>query len=130
MSLRRNILVVAGLLAVTLAGSTLILGDRISDEGRGSIVFAGIVAAVNAVLSHFLMLRSEGRPSVVFVKLVLGGMALRMLFVLAAVVVGLTALALPPLPLVVSLLAHFALFLAVEMIAIRSHPGTLVAESR
>jgi hypothetical protein len=124
MTLRRNILVVAGLLALTLGLSALALEPR----ALQAVVFAGVVAGLNAVASHVLMLRADGRPAA-FVKLVLGGMALRMLAVLAAVCAGLGLLDLDAMPLVLSLLGHFALFLTVEMLALRS-PGPATAEIR
>lgn len=126
MTLRRNIMIVAGLLAVTSGVTALAL------EGGALLaaLCAGMVAAVNAVAAHALFLRSQGRPPSTFVKLVLGGMGVRMAAVLVALIIGLTALDLPPLPLVLSLLGHFVLFLGVEIMALRATPRALAAETR
>src|SRR3990172_6003389 len=59
----------------------------------------------------------------------LGGMVGRMALMLAAVLVGVLVLGLPRLPLVVSLLAYFALFLAMEL-AVQHQHARRSAEAR
>ena len=58
---------------------------------------------------------SRQRSTQAFFAAVLGGMVGRMAFMLGAVVLGVLVLGLPRLPLVVSLLAYFTLFLGLEL---------------
>jgi hypothetical protein len=125
----RYALVVVSILAVTLVGASALLGGRLTSWELWAVVFGGAVAASNALLAHALALRSRGRSVGVFLKLVLGGMAARMVLVLAAVLVAVLALDLSPAPLVVSLIGHFAVFLALEIYAVNALNGT-VAEAR
>ena len=124
MTVRRNILVVASILGLTLGASAAL----VSPGALPAVVFSGVVAGLNAVAAHYLVLRCEGRPGSAFVKLVLGGMAIRMFAVVGAVVAGLLA-GLDAMPLVVSLLGHFVVFLALEMMTLRS-PASLAAGTR
>jgi hypothetical protein len=57
---------------------------------------------------------TASRPTVAFFRAILGGMLVRMTLLLAAVVVALRFARLPAVPFVVSLLGHFAVFLALE----------------
>ena len=66
---------------------------------------------------------SERRSTKVFLGAVLGGMAGRMALMLAAVLVGVLVLELPRLPLVVSLLGYFVLFMVLELTVQHRHSG-------
>jgi uncharacterized protein (UPF0261 family) len=116
-------LVVLGILAVTGALLGLVLDDRLDRRGVIAVSYGAGVAAANALLAHALMRWSEGRSTKAFLIAVLGGMGGRMAFVLGAVILAVVALDLPKLPLLVSLLAHFVVFLGLEMAALHAAPA-------
>ena len=120
MTLARYALIVAAILAVTLIGGGLLAGGRLSASAAEAAVFGATVAAANAILAHLLVLRTAGRPASVFLKLVIGGMAGRIALVLGSVSIAVAVLNLPGLPLVLSLLGHFAVFLGLEIVALHS----------
>jgi hypothetical protein len=126
-TLGRYALVIIAILAVTLSGSGVVLAGRHSPRALLAVLFGALVAALNSLLAHAIMRWSDDRPTGEFVKLVLGGMAARMVLVLAAVAAGVTVLALSRLPLLLSLLIHFGVFLAVEMVVVSRHRGTAMA---
>ena len=131
MTLARHALIVGAILAVTLIGGGLLAGGRLSAAAAEAAVFGATVAAINAILAHLLVVRTSGRPTSVFLKLVIGGMAGRIALVLVAVSVAVAVLDLPGLPLVLSLLGHFAVFLGLEVVAVNSMaPAPRLDESR
>ena len=76
-----------------------------------------------------LVLWSRSRSTNVFLGMVLGGMIGRMAVMLLAVIAGILWLDLPRLPLAVSLLSLFVLFLAMEIsILHRQSPALSGAE--
>ena len=114
MSLRRYTLIVVGLIGSSQAVTVLAC-----DPATGSAsLYGASLAAVNALLAHALVVWSASRSPTVFLGAVLGGMAVRLLALLALVVVGVRLLGLPPLPLVFSLLAHFATFQTLELLVL------------
>jgi hypothetical protein len=116
-SLGRYALVVTGVLAVTAALVAFVL-DGLDRRGVVAVSYGAGVAGLNALLAHALLRLTEGRSTKAFLTVVFGGMAGRMAFVLSAVVVAVVALDLPRLPLLLSLVAHFAVFLGLEMVAL------------
>ena len=80
-----------------------------------AIFFGAALATLNTLAAHALVSWSERRSTQAFIGAVLGGMLGRMAFMLGAVVLGVLVLGLPRLPLVVSLLAYFTLFLVMEL---------------
>jgi hypothetical protein len=95
---------------------------------RAVLVGAGL-AVVNTVAAYGLAVWSANRSTNVFMGAVLGGMVGRMGVMLAAVVGAVLLLGLPKVPLAVSLLSYFVLFLVFELALLHrktSHP----AESR
>jgi hypothetical protein len=74
-----------------------------------------VLAALNTVGAYALVLWSSRRSTNVFLGAVLGGMVGRMALLLAAVVLSVLALGLPKLPLALSLLAYFVVFLVIEL---------------
>ena len=86
-----------------------------------------MLATLNTLAAHALVLWSERRSTKVFLGAVLGGMAGRMALMLAAVVVGVLGLGLPRLPLVASLLGYFMLFLVLELTLQHRHAGRVPA---
>jgi hypothetical protein len=112
--LRYTILV----LCVAAATSALAWGvalRRADAPTRWAAAFGGVLAVANTLAAHGLVLWSSRRSTNVFLGAVLGGMVGRMGLMLAAVVAGILLLGLPKLPLVVSLLSYFVLFLVMEL---------------
>jgi len=82
---------------------------------RWAVVGGAALAALNTILAYFLVVWSASRSTGVFMKAVLGGMVVRMGLMLAAVVAGVLVFDLPKVPLAISLLAFFVLFLIMEL---------------
>lgn len=113
MSLGRYALLVCLAVGVSLGGVLLLLRGR-PDLARATALGAGIAAA-NTVTAYTLVLLSQGRSHTAFLALVLGGMVARMGLMLAAVVALTLLVGVPTVPLAVSLLAYFVVFLVVEL---------------
>ncbi len=111
-------MVVLSVLAVTTLVVALGVAGR-SDAGilLRAALGGSVLAGLNAITAFGLVLWSRERSTVVFVRAVLGGMAARMAAMVAAAVVALRLFDLPMTAFVPSLLAHFALFLVLELTA-------------
>ena len=113
MSLSRYAILVLFTAAATLAAIGLVAP---ADAAlRAAILFGALVATVNTLVAHGLVAWSERRSTHAFFGAVLGGMIGRMALMLGAVVAGVLLLGLPRLPLIVSLLTYFSLFLVLEL---------------
>ena len=115
--------------AVSLLALAWPLGLRKLDAAsRWAAVYGTTLAVVNTIVAHFLVRWSARRSTNVFLGAVLGGMVGRMALLLVALVAGITLLGLPRLPLAVSLLSYFVLFLIMEMTILHRQtpalPGT------
>ncbi len=130
MSLNRYSILVTGVLIATLAVAWPVALDRLSPASRWAVVVGAAIAALNTVAAYALMLWSLGRSTVAFMGAVLGGMAARMLLMLATFLAGVLLLGLPRLPLTFSLLSYFALFLALELGITHRHARTLAGAAR
>lgn len=118
--------VAASLLAIAWS-----LGLRQLDgASRWAAVYGAALAVANTILAHFLVLWSEGRPTNVFLGTVLGGMVGRMAVLLLAVVAGIAGLGLPRLPLAISLLSCFVLFLVMEITILHRRTPALSGAGR
>jgi hypothetical protein len=106
---------VALAVAATLAALVLALGDRMGSRDVVAVFGGAMIAATNSVAAYALAAWSVGRSTAWFFRAILGGMLVRMTFMLAAVVAGILALDLPRLPLVFSLLAYFVALLVFEL---------------
>ena len=84
-------------------------------ESRRATLVGGGLAAANTLLAYLTVVWSEGRSTNAFLRAVLGGMVARMALLLGAVLLAILALGLPKLPLAVSLLSYFVLFLVFEL---------------
>jgi len=115
LSLLRYTILVLGAAAAT---STLAWGlalRRADAPTRWAVAFGGALAVANTLAAHGLVLWSSRRSTNAFLGAVLGGMVGRMGLMLVAVVAGVLLLGLPKLPLAVSLLSYFVLFLIMEL---------------
>lgn len=115
MSLARYALVVLGVMGSSLALLWPALAASTDPMTRWAAFFGGALAAANALLAYCLVLWSAPRSTNVFLGTVLGGMLGRMGLMLAAVIAAILVLGLPRLPLVISLLSYFVLFLVFEL---------------
>ena len=106
------------ILVLAVAGATLAAAALVVPSGTPvltAVAFGAALATLNTLAAHALVEWSERRSTKVFLGAVLGGMVGRLALMLGAVVVGVLVLDLPRLPLVVSLLGYFALFLILEL---------------
>jgi len=126
-SLQRYSILVALVAGTTLAAAGFVLPSQ--GRVRDAFAFGALLACLNTVAAHALTAWSEGRSTRALLGAVLGGMAGRMALVLGALVAGVLVLDLPRLPLVVSLLGHFTLFLALEL-TLQHRRASRVAASR
>ena len=110
--LRYSTLVLLVATATLAAVAALVPGEA---DARSAVLFGAALAALNTLAAHALVSWSERRSTQAFFGAVLGGMLGRMTLLLSAVVAGVLVLGLPRLPLVVSLLAYFTLFLVMEL---------------
>jgi hypothetical protein len=114
-SLGRYTLVVLALLGAGLGAAWLPLLRGLEPRARWAALLGGALAALNAITAYLLVLWSASRPTGAFLRAILGGMVGRMAFLLAAVVGAVLGLGLPSVPLTVSLLPYFVLFLVLEL---------------
>ena len=102
-----------------VGGSLLLLWPALratlSVEGRRAALVGGGLAAANTLLAYLTVAWSEGRSTNAFLRAVLGGMIARMALLLGAVILAILAVGLPKLPLAISLLCYFVLFLVFEL---------------
>ena len=106
------------ILVLAVTGTTLLAAALVVPPGTPvltAVAFGAALATLNTLAAHALVGWSARRSTKVFLGAVLGGMVGRLALMLAAVVVGLLVLGLPRLPLVVSLLGYFVLFLIMEL---------------
>jgi hypothetical protein len=87
----------------------------LGEAGRAAALFGGLLATANTLIAYATVLVSEKRSPKTFLGAVLGGMLGRMAALLLAVVAAVLVLELPKVPLAVSLLAYFVLFLGLEL---------------
>jgi hypothetical protein len=117
-------------LAATAVSQAALL-PLLSAEMRPAVALGATLAALNVVLAFALAAWGMRRSPKAFLAAVLGGMAARMGLVLVAVVLALTLLGVPKLPLTFSLLAYFVPFLAFELAVLhRSVPNRAAADAR
>jgi hypothetical protein len=108
------------LIVLAIVGGSLALAWPLGLRGldpraRWAALAGGALAAANTLAAYALVLWSAGRSTNAFLGAVLGGMVGRMGLMLLAVVAGVLALGLPKVPLAVSLLFYFVLFLVMEL---------------
>jgi hypothetical protein len=104
-----------GIVASTVAAGLVASRPLLTDAAFYGVAFSLSLTGLNAVAAYFLVCWSQSKPTAAFMTAVLGGMMIRMGIMLGAVLVALKILALPRTPVVVSLLASFTAFLALEL---------------
>jgi hypothetical protein len=124
-SLGRYTLIVLAVVGFGL-GLAWPLGLRgLDPRARWATLLGGVLAAINTLAAYALVSWSIGRSTSAFLGAVLGGMVGRMGLMLVAVVAAVLALGLPKVPLAISLLSYFVVFLVMELALLhkRTSPG-------
>ena len=126
MSFGRYAALVATVVAVSQAVVWMLFHERLAPAAlQGTALGAGL-AAVNTLAAYGLVLWARTRSTNAFMGAVLGGMVGRMGLMLAAVVAAVLVLGLPKVPLAISLLAYFVLFLVFEISVLqKQRPGAV-----
>jgi cadmium resistance protein CadD (predicted permease) len=107
------------LYVAAVAGGTLAALLAVVPDAAGGAVAAGAaLASANTLLAYALVLWAEGQPLARFLGAVLGGMIGRIGLLLASVAAAVLWLRVPQVPLVVSLMGYFTLFLGVETVVV------------
>lgn len=115
MTLGRYALIVFGIVGGSLGVLWSTLGASVDPRVLPAALVGAALAALNTLLAYSLVIWSARRSTDVFLRAVLWGMAGRMAFMLASVVASVLVLGLPKVPLAVSLLGYFVLFLVFEL---------------
>jgi hypothetical protein len=105
---------VALVLGVT-GGSLAAAWPLLEPSWRPAAAAGAAMAVVNTVAAYGLVVWANRRSTNVFLGVVLGGMVGRMGVMLAAVVAAVVLLGLPKVPLALSLLSYFVVFLVFEL---------------
>jgi hypothetical protein len=117
----------SGFVAVVLLATSVVCLRGLGAENAQAAILGAGLAAINAAAAYALVLYSQGRSTQVFVRAVLGGMGLRLGAMLIVVFVGVRTLGAAQTPFVLSLLLHFMIFLALEVLA--AHRRSVPAEA-
>jgi hypothetical protein len=118
-TLGRYALVVSTTVGISLGLLLPTLLRGLDARARLAALTGGLLAATNTVLAYALVLWSKKRSTTVFLGAVLGGMVGRMAALLLAVTAAILFWGLPKVPLAVSLLSYFVLFLILELAQIQ-----------
>lgn len=130
MSLGRYALLVLGVALSSFALAWLVALRRLDSSVLRAALFGGALAVGNTLVAHALVLWSAQRSTNAFLGAVLGGMVGRMALLLLAVAGGVLLLGLPKLPLAVSLLSFFILFLVLELAILHRHTSAISGAAR
>jgi len=99
-----------------IAGASLAaVWGLLDPAARQAAMVGALLALLNTLAAYALALWGERRSTTAFLGAVLGGMVGRMAFLLAAVVAAVLALGLPKVPLALTLLGYFLVFLILEL---------------
>jgi hypothetical protein len=122
-SIARYTTIVAAFLTVSQGLLRATLGGVLEANGGKSLLLGGGLAALNTCTAYFLARWSATRSNRAFLMAILGGMTARMAVMLAVVAIAALGFGLPQLPLIVSLLGYFAVFLAFELAVLWRSPA-------
>jgi hypothetical protein len=114
----------AMVVSVVVAASLALVSPFLPPGARLAAVLGGLLAAANTLLAYSLATWAQTRSPNVFLGAVLGGMVGRMAFMLASVVGAVLLLGLPKVPLALSLLSYFTVFLVFELATLNRQTTT------
>jgi hypothetical protein len=114
----------AALVVALVALSLGALWPLLPPSARRAALAGAVLAAANTVAAYGLAVWSANRSTSVFMGAVLGGMVGRMGLMLAAVVAAVLFLGLPKVPLALSLLSYFVVFLVFELTLLHRRTST------
>jgi hypothetical protein len=128
-SLGKYTLIVLVLVSGSLALAWPALRAYVDAQGRRAALLGSGIAVANTLLAYVTTIWAERRSTKVFLGAVLGGMLGRMALMLLAVVGAVLGLGLPKVPLTISLLGYFVVFLVFEL-AVLHRKTSSPAEAR
>ena len=105
----------AALVVAVVASSLLLVRLLLPADVFPVVAFGAGLATLNTLAAFFLTTWSVNKPMRTFMTAVLGGMGVRMAVMLGAVVFALEILGMPQIPLVISVLVPFVVFLGLEL---------------
>jgi hypothetical protein len=130
LSLIRYSVLVLGIAVATFAAVGAVVLRRADAPTRWAAAFGTGLALANTIAAHALVRWSSRRSTKAFLGAVLGGMVGRMAAMLAAVVAAVLGWGLPSVPLAVTLLSYFVLFLIMEIAVLNRHTVAPVAGAK
>ncbi len=109
--------------AATLGGAAVLLCYPLlrlgSAEVTTAVALGAILSTVNVLLGYLAIEYSFDKSYTTFLKAVLGGMGLRLLLLLGAMVVLIKLFAVQVAPFTISLLGFYAVFLVLEILFVQ-----------
>jgi cation transporter-like permease len=88
-------------------------------EIRAAVAAGAALSTVNVMLGYMAIRYSFDRSHTTFLKAVLGGMGLRLLFMLGAFIALIAGFGMQPVALTVSLLGFYTVFMVLEIVYIQ-----------
>jgi hypothetical protein len=85
-----------------------------------AVAAGAAMSTLNALLGYFSIEYAFGKSYTTFLKVVIGGMGVRMLGMLGIMLVLILAFRVQPLPLTLSMLAFYLVYLAMEILFIQT----------
>jgi hypothetical protein len=110
--------VLAVILIAALAG-IYPMATHTSWEINVALITGALMSTVNALLGYAAIEYSIGRSYTTFLKIVMGGMGIRLMVMLGVLLLCIKALSFPVIPFVASLMTFYVIFLALEVLYIQ-----------
>jgi hypothetical protein len=85
-----------------------------------AVATGALMAAVNALAGYWALTYAQGKSYTTFLKVVLGGMGIRMAVLLGVLAMLIKIAGMHPAALTVSLLGFYVVFLVLEILSIQS----------
>lgn len=124
---KRFPLQVALVLAVGIAGAALLVP---SGENLVAVVVGGVLSAINVGAGYLAIEYSLEKPHATFLKVVLGGMGIRMGLMLGILALLIKFSTLPAIPLVVAMLGFYSVYLVLEILYIQRKVSHQIQDRR
>lgn len=116
-SLPGQVLVVIGVVAL---GGLYPMITRFSRETNIAVVTGTMLSAVNIFLGYAAIEYSIGRSYTTFLKVVMGGMGIRMVVLLGSFLICLKIVGMPVIPLSAAMMSFYGVFLVLEILYIQT----------